>query len=114
MLTYDRPFPCLRIEQDNPGIVPLTARACGGEQHQPRTVPHAKLESDMTTRRDFLRRAAAASAAALTVPSGIAAAAPSREILRLADARAGHRGTGKAGGQRLALRPYGLRAASFA
>lgn len=43
----------------------------------------------MTTRRDFLRRAAVASAASVVLPAGIAAA-PSREVLALASARAGH------------------------
>lgn len=43
----------------------------------------------MTSRRNFLRHAAVASAASVVLPAGIAAAAPSREVLALAAARAG-------------------------
>jgi selenocysteine lyase/cysteine desulfurase len=43
----------------------------------------------MSSRRSFLRHAAVASAASVIVPSGIAAAAPSREVLELAAGRAG-------------------------
>lgn len=43
----------------------------------------------MTSRRNFLRHAAFASAASVVLPVGIAAAAPSREVLAIAAARAG-------------------------
>lgn len=43
----------------------------------------------MPTRRNFLRHAAVASTASVVLPSALAAAAPSREILELAAARAG-------------------------
>jgi isopenicillin-N epimerase len=45
------------------------------------------VESGMTTRRDFLTRAAAATAASVVLPAGLAASAPSRDVLALANAR---------------------------
>ena len=56
------------------------------------SLPSSALVSVMTSRRDFLHRAAAASAAsaaALAIPAGVAAQPPGREILALAAARAG-------------------------
>ena len=41
----------------------------------------------MTSRRDFLRHAAVASTASVVLPSAMAAATPSREVLELAAAQ---------------------------